>query len=822
MKFISILTTLSFCASLLSAQNKKEKDSASPKSFAELTAGAVKSANGMLPVFAKDDKIYFQIRREILNKELLVVTRVQKSSAGNSEIQVGDEASSNVIKFERGMNGKLLMRKVYYGVYTPDSSASMYQAIERSTLMPIIETFPVTAIDGADSSYLIDVTNLILGENELFSFDNFFKIRMPFISSISIVSDKSFLQSFSSFPENVEVVFQKTFNQTRTMITRSEKPAPINETTTYELNTSIVKLPDVPMKPRLADARVGYFSVGKIDFETNSQGVKRRSYIKRWRMEPKKEDMPAYLRGELVEPAKPIVFYIDPATPAKWVPFLIQGINDWQKAFEAAGFKNAIIGKKAPTKQEDSAWSLYDARHSAIIYKPSEIENATGPSIADPRTGEILESHIHWYHNIMHLIRNWYMIQCGMADSAARTPVFPDSLMGQLIRGVCAHEVGHALGLLHNMAGSHYFNVDSIRNKAWVEKNGYSSSIMDYARFNYVAQPGDGISRTGLLPRIGLYDKWAIEWGYRLLPPFESEAKENAYLNNWIIKKNTDAIYFFGSERSWDPRSQREDLGNNAVKAGELGIRNLKKMVPNLVKYSFSSNDSYEGLNDIYRALIKHYRTLLGHAMDYIGGSYETLSSANENLPTYAPVAYQQQKEAMVFLNEYFFKTPTWLLDTSIMLKTGNTPTGTIADIQSEVLRRLLYPPFRFHAIAARNESIFAKTYTLSEYLSDLLKFVWAELNSSGNISVYRRSLQRTYIAMFLETYKESKGLLSLTELPLSGYTNITSHDVAPALNAHLKNLMKLMRIKSQQKLDTVTRNHLSFLIDEIETALYG
>src|SRR4030095_12061384 len=363
---------------------------------------------------------------------------------------------------------------------------------------------------------------------------------------------------------------------------------------TFELNSSIVLLPKNPMRPRYYDDRVAYFTTEFTDFDADPQGVKDISIITRWRLEPKDEDMEKFRRGELVEPKKPIIYYIDPTTPEKWVPYLIQGVNDWQKAFEKAGFKNAIMAKRAPTKAEDSTWSLEDARNSAMVYKPSDIPNATGPHVHDPRSGEIIESHINWYHNVMRLLRNWYMIQASPSDSRSHKMVFDDELMGQLIRFVSSHEVGHTLGLPHNFGSSSGVPVENLRNKAWVEANGHTPSIMDYARFNYVAQPEDNIGPAGIYPRIGEYDKWAIEWGYRLIPEAATPEAEIPILDKWIEAKANDKRYYYGRQgQPDDPRDQSEAIGDNAMKASAYGIKNLQRIVPNLIDWTKTPNDAY-------------------------------------------------------------------------------------------------------------------------------------------------------------------------------------------------------------------------------------
>ena len=407
-----------------------------------------------------------------------------------------------------------------------------------------------------------------------------------------LVSNTSYIKDISSFPLNVEIRTIKSYRNTVT-----------DNTFTMELNTSLVLLPKKPMRKRFADRRIGYFNERYTDYDANPQGVKVVSYIKRWRLEPKPGDMEKYLRGELVEPQKPILYYIDPATPKKWVPYLIQGITDWQAAFEKAGFKNAILAKEAPTAKENPDWSLEDSRHSAIVYKPSSFANAAGPIITDPRSGEILESHINWYHNLMSILREWYMIQCGPLDRRAQKMQFDDNLMGQLIRSVASHEVGHSLGLTHNYAASSSVPVEKLRDREWLEANGHTPSIMDYARFNYVAQPQDSVGERGLISRIGIYDHWAIEWGYRIFPEAKSADAEIPVMNKWVVEKLQNDKLRFGSEfTSDDPRTQTEDIGDNAMKAGEYGIRNLQRVVPNLIKWTYQEHENYRSLGQMYNA----------------------------------------------------------------------------------------------------------------------------------------------------------------------------------------------------------------------------
>ncbi|MEI8060623.1 MAG: zinc-dependent metalloprotease, partial [Ferruginibacter sp.] len=514
----------------------------------------------------------------------------------------------------KGPNNKIFLKNISYNVNPSDSTKPMYKSVLNSNIQPIAFAYDIKAYasDTLGNGIVIDITDNINADNEIFGFASSSKSQFQ-VGSFQ--NDKSFIVSVKPYPQNIEITTVKTFIKSAGQSFPGAPPAPPSQATvTLEMNSSMLILPEKPMKPRYVDNRVGYFSTGYTDFDANPQGVKDISMIARWKLEPKPEDMEKYKRGELVEPAKPIIFYIDPSTPKKWVPYLILGINDWQVAFEKAGFRNAIIGKEAPTKEQDSTWSLEDARNSAIIYKPSPVQNAYGPSTVDPRSGEIMESHIGWFHNVMELLRNWYMIQAGAIDTRARKMVFDDELMGQLIRFVSSHEVGHTLGLPHNFGSSAGVPVENLRNKAWVEANGHTPSIMDYARFNYVAQPEDNIGPAGIYPRIGDYDKWAIEWGYKLIPEAATAEDEVPILDKWIEAKANDKRFYYGRQgQPDDPRDQSECIGDNAMKASTYGIKNLQRILPNLMEWTKLPNEDYANLQEMYGEVTGQFRRYIGH-----------------------------------------------------------------------------------------------------------------------------------------------------------------------------------------------------------------
>ncbi|HUM64999.1 MAG TPA: zinc-dependent metalloprotease, partial [Chitinophagaceae bacterium] len=725
--------------------------SSGPKPFKEIITNKATTDRGLFSVHKVDDKYFFEIGDTIFGRELLVVNRISKAAAGMRNGffgYAGDQVGQNVIRFERGPNNKIFLRNVSFAEYSKDSTSPMFTAVNKSNVQPIAASFDIKSLATDSTGYVIDVTDYVNSDNDVLFFNNQLKSSMRIGSQ---QSDKSYIDNIRSYPLNIEISTVKTYGRSPAPAGGGGQgggPRPASGNITVEMNSSIVLLPKTPMKPRYFDPRVGYFTVGYTDFDANPQGVEAVRLVKRWRLEPRDEDMEKYKRGELVEPKKPIIFYIDPTTPKAWVPYLIQGVNDWQVSFEKAGFKNAIMGKIAPTKEEDPEWSLEDARYSAIVYKPSDVANASGPSISDPRSGEIMESHINWYHNVMELLHRWYFIQCAPNDPTARKMTFDNELMGQLIRFVSSHEVGHTLGLRHNYGSSSTVPVEKLRDKKWVEANGHTPSIMDYARFNYVAQPEDKISREGLFPRIGDYDNWAIEWGYKLFPQIADEEKEKEHLNKWVIERLKDNRLWFGTETNPDdPRSQREQVGDDGMKGAMYGIKNLQRIVPNLEEWTKVPNKDYTSLRNMYNQLTNQFSLYLSHVSKYVGGVMETPKMVEESGAVYETVAKAKQKEAVEFLNKNLFATPTWLIDNNIYSKTGINGISTIGGLQDGVLNRLLATRNLSKLIDA--EAVKGNSaYTITELFADLKKGIWSELPSRSKIDVYRRNLQKSYVSV--------------------------------------------------------------------------
>ena len=798
----------------------KNKKPEKIKPYKDVITDKAISDDGVFTVHKLDDKYYFEIPDNALKKEFLVVSRLTKAGAGmrsGTSGYAGDQIGENLIAFEKGPQDKIFIRSISYADYARDSTSAMYNSVMRNNIQAIIYSFDIQAYGKDKKSSVIDVTSLVTGDNELVSFQGF--QRQNFRVG-GFQNDKSFINYVKSYPKNIEINATKTFSKSGGGAVFGQPPSdPANMPTperggnyTVEINSSFVLLPENKMQPRYYDPRVGYFSVGYTDFDLDPQGVKRVSLIKRWRLEPKPQDMDKYKRGELVEPAKPIVFYIDPATPKKWIPYLIQGVNDWQKAFEKAGFKNAIFAK-LPDAKTDPEWNLADARFSAIVYKPSDVPNASGPSISDPRTGEILESHINWYHNVMQLLRNWYFIQAAPNDPRARKLEFEDKLMGELIRFVASHEVGHTLGLRHNFGASSSVPVEKLRDKNFLSKYGHTPSIMDYARFNYVAQPEDHVGNLGLMPRIGDYDEWAIEWGYRRFLDLKTPDAEKAKLNKWVVTKLKNPRLWFGTETNpLDPRSQSEQVGDDAMLAGSYGVKNLERIVNNLEKWTTKPNEDYRDLSQMYDQVVQQFARYLGHASKYIGGKLETPKTVEQSGAVYEVVPAEQQREALDFLSRQIFTTPEWLVKSDVFSKTGNAPVAVVERLQNGVLDRILSTVVLQSLYQA--ETLDPKAYKLEDYLFELKGRIF----DKATPDIYRRNLQRNYV--------ESMIRLIGGGIYMGNFNSITTPIVGSSSNSDLTAIVRGLLTELRNELNTaaapdkMTQYHYTDLVYRLSKVL--
>ena len=761
------------------------------KPYDKVITKDAETQNGLFTVHKVDENWYFELPDSLLEKEILVTSRISGFVKGLNFGGAGVKSKpQQVIRWQK-KDKKILLRSVSYNSVASFEDP-IYESVRNNNFEPIIKTFEIKTMSKDSSSYVFDVKSLFTSDIPMISAVNSFQKKNFGIRGVD--GSRSFIEDIMAFPENINVKHVLTY-------TGSKLPDnQITGTMSVEMTQSFILLPDEPMQPRYYDPRVSYFSLSQTDYSADEQKAFRKRYITRWRLEPK--DPEAYARGELVEPVKPIVYYIDPATPVKWRPFLKQGVNDWNVAFEAAGFKNAIMAKDPPSEEEDPNWSPEDIRYSVIRYVSTDIQNAMGPHVHDPRTGEILESDIIWYHNVMNLLRNWFFVQTAAINPEARSPKFKDEIMGRLIRFVSAHEVGHTLGLPHNMGSSVAYPVDSLRSPTFTKKMGTAPSIMDYARFNYVAQPEDG--DVGLMPDVGPYDKWSIEFGYRLFPELTSPDAERPTLNNMIKEKAGDPIYRFGRQRfsPTDPTAQTEDIGDNSMRASELGLLNLKRIVPNLIEWTSEETKDFAELRELYNNVFGQYRRYIGHVVANVGGVYEFNKTSDENDVIYTHVEKAKQKDAINFLNQHVFDTPSWLIDTDILGRIEETGiTERIRGLQDRTLAQLMNPD-RLNRMIENAAVNNGSAYSINEMFDDLIASIYSEAGTDSSVSLYRRNLQRTFI----------EGLERTLEMESNRYEHT---DMKAIARGKLKELKQML--SNAQSNDDISRYHYDDLVDRIE-----
>ena len=740
-------------------KNKKKEttEEVSKTDFEKIASESNLVSRGMFNVYAQDGKYYFEIPVSLLQRDMLVVNKLQRVpfELNDAGVNRGTNYETQMIRFEWNKEEKKIRVRQSRPLPESPENDAITRSVRDNFISPLIADFKLEACNADSTAVIIQINDIYDGSETSINnvFDN---INL----GTSAIKDLSRIMSIKAFPNNIVATSELTTKVREGM-------SAVN--VTVEVSSSLVLLPEKPMMGRLDDPKVGYFTKDLLYFSDSQQKTEEKKYITRWRLEPKPENREAYLRGELVEPEKPIVFYIENSTPYRWRKYIKQGIEDWQGAFERAGFKNAIIAKELP---DSIAANADDINYSVVTYAASSKANAMGPSILDPRSGEILEADIMWWHNVISMVQEWITVQTGAIDPKARGTKLPDEMMGDAIRFVACHEVGHSLGLRHNMMGSWTFPTDSLRSKSFTDKmNSTASSIMDYARYNYVAQLGDGV--TAVSPHIGPYDIFAIEYGYRWYGLPTPEAEKDVLYD--FLNKHNGRLYKYSEAQdprsAVDPRAQNEDLGDDPVRSSELGIANLKRIVPEIIKWTTTGEkgQTYEEASRLYYAVITQWNNYLYHVMANIGGIYIENTTVGDGVKTYTYVEKEKQEASLDFLLNEVLCYPRWLFDTEISDYTfllRKNPTGVIEYAPSQILKNTqgyifwdLLSNDRLMRMLENELKNGKKAFTVVEMMDKMHNSIFATTIKGGTPDVMERNLQKGFLDALITAAAESEGV---------------------------------------------------------------